>query len=336
MLERQPQTRLAHRLAREPGLASPDRAAGHVVGAQHIQPVGARFAKEDRFQQVAGGQHVSLQRVERVAQANSLQRLAVEVGEQGAQEEPLPVCRLIQPIAGVRSWRDAARQRLHAVDADRRTDLARAMQAADGHRLAPAAAAALQQRRADGGGAQHRLGGVGDGQNIVRRLIAPRPLPKGHAGQADQQAVVAGQFAPGPACPIGRQPGVDQGGMSRGERCAVQAARGQAHGRMIEDRHIGARHQRGGGLAVGGNLDVQGQHLFVAVPGQIAGIILEAVAGRRLDLDHLGREIGEQHGGHRPDHPLAEIDDAHAAIGGHLYGLPWLAAACVPRLTPKT
>src|SRR5581483_10439548 len=65
---------------------------------------------------------------------------------------------------------------------------------------------------------------------------------------------------------------------------------------------------------------------------QVAGMVLQPVAARRLDLHHLGLEVAEEHRGHGPRDALAEVGDADSPIGGQGHDLP---AALFPRLAVR-
>ena len=315
-----------HGLAREPGLARADRRAGDAVGLEELQPLGARAGLEHRLEGLAGQQRVRGEGFPVVAEAQGLDGAVVEGHEQGRQEEPLAIPALIEPVAGRGPQRRAARQRRVGQHPNRTGHLGDAVQAADGHRLALSAVVALQQGGADGGGAHHRLAIVAKRQDQVDRLVGIGALPEGDAAQRGQQAVVGGQPAPGPGRSIGRHPGVDQPGIGLRERPGVQAEGLELAGVVVEQGDVGARDEGPRLRHPGLGSQVQSEQVLVAVPGQVTGMILHPVALRRLDLDDVGLEVPQQHGGHGPGQPLGEVDDAHAGECGHFRRPPWCGA----------
>src|SRR6185437_10703444 len=80
---------------------------------------------------------------------------------------------------------------------------------------------------------------------------------------------------------------------------------------------VGAGDQLAGGRWASGGLKVQDEDLLVAVEGEVSRMVLQPVARRRLDLDHFGFEVAQQHGRHGSRDALTEVGDADATVGGH-------------------
>ena len=189
------------------------------------------------------------------------------------------------------------------------------MQATDHDRLALAAARPLQQRRADRRGAKHALAVPQQRQDQVHRLVGIAALAEGDAAQRGQQAVMRREIAPGATHAIGRHPGVDQARVGGGQGRGVKAQRLKFAGRVAEQGDIGAGDERASRRQPIERPKVEGQDLFVAVPGVVARMVLQPVAARELDLNHLSFEVAQQHRRHGPGLPLAEIDDTDAPVG---------------------
>ncbi len=311
------QPSLRHRLAGEPGFTRPHRGAGHAGGLEHQQPVRPRPGPEDRLQGVPGEERVGQEVLQPVGIAQGRDGQPVEVDEQGPQEQPFAVAAPIEPIARRGAQGRAPRQGRLLQHPHRAGDLRQAVQAAHHHALAQAAAAALQEGGADRAGARHALAIPGQRQHQMDRLIGIGALAERHPGERRQQAVVRRQPTPEAGGPIGRHPGVDQPGMGGGEARRVETQGLEPARRRVEQGHVGLGDQVAGRGQVGGRSEVQGQDLLVAVPGLVAGMVLQPVAAGGLDLDHLGPEIPQQHGRHGPGDPLAEVQDAQARIGRH-------------------
>ena len=195
---------------------------------------------------------------------------------------------------------DERRRRGHqrAVHSVHHDDLAEARslavdQGGDGDRRAPRALLVAQERI-----------------NGLDRAAVERGLPPRCAGRRSQQRVGLGRV--GGAVDVGRHVQVDQRGPRRaagkGVRRGGEPERGGPVGAR-GDHHVGCVQQG----PDGGRAGRLGEDDLVAVPhgraGQVAG---PAAAAVRLDPQHLGAEIGEQHRGDRPGHVGGAVEDAQS------------------------
>src|SRR5437764_11141123 len=100
---------------------------------------------------------------------------------------------------------------------------------------------------------------------------------------------------------------------------------------------MGLARQPGDNVLRQGILQVDGDAALVAVLGiELNRYIAAArIAARRLDLDHLGAEVGEDRGGERPGHEHREIHhpDARQGSPAHRGGSIQLWSAMPPSTT---
>ena len=156
--------------------------------------------------------------------------------------------------------------------------------------------------------------------------------PSGVAGQAHQPGdrlhdqVVAGQRRALPAAAEAADRGVDDAaGCAAATVVVVEPEAGQPAGPEVLDQ----RRRRGAASSrrerdVVGVLEVERDRALVAVDAEVVGRDAVAhrrhpgagvVAGRALDLDHLGAEVGEQHRGVGPGEDPGEVGDQQPAAG---------------------
>ena len=170
---------------------------------------------------------------------------------------------------------------------------------------------------------EHRRGLVGhDGPDHLRASRLGLGLDVGEAREALDDRVVDALLGVGSAVAGAADRDVDQARIER------------AHGRLAEaqpvhhlrpeilHQHVGAGDQLAQDLDALGLLEVDRQRALAAVGryeqgGELAGRIdrlaaaARDVAARRLDLDHVGALVGQEHRGKRPRHHAGEVDDPH-------------------------
>ena len=179
------------------------------------------------------------------------------------------------------------------------------------------------QRRCDRLGGENRGGLVGhDGPDHLRAPGLRIGLHVGEARKALDDGIVDALLGVGPAVAGAADRDVDQARIER------------AHGRFAEaqpihhlrpeilHQHVGAGDQLAQDVDALGLLEVDRQRALAAVGryeqgGELAGRIdrlaaaARDVAARRLDLDHVGALVGQEHRGERPRHHAGEVDDPH-------------------------
>ena len=178
---------------------------------------------------------------------------------------------------------------------------------------AAAGALALGERRLDRDDAEHAAHDVVHGGAGAHRLAGRA----GHVGEAahhlhdlvERQAVLVGTRQEA------LERAVDEPGMFRRERLVVEAEAFQQPRPEVLDQHVGGADQAPcRALALGCRGVDDHAALVAAVGGEEArsDALEEAgpVALRRLDLDHVGAKIGEDHPARRSHHHLGEFDDA--------------------------
>ena len=124
---------------------------------------------------------------------------------------------------------------------------------------------------------------------------------------------------------------MDQAGKARAQVLLVAQAP-FLHGAGLEvfGQHVGAFEQAQQDLAAGGLADVERDRLLVAVDAdEVAGVRLVAerrapvahlVALRRLDLDHLGAVVGQDHRAVGTAEHAGQVDDLDAGERTRGYG----------------
>ena len=167
--------------------------------------------------------------------------------------------------------------------------------------------------------------GVQAGHHVEDRDARAERLGVGAAGQAHQarhrldDEVVAGQHAALLRRTEAADGGVDDARVGRGDVVVAEAEAGEPAGPEVLHHDVGAARRAPGrasrSLVV---LEVEGDRALVAVDAEVvrrdavahrrlpgAGV----VTGRRLDLDHLGAEVGQQHRGVGAGQDPREVGD---------------------------
>ena len=169
------------------------------------------------------------------------------------------------------------------------------------------------------------------GERVADRQVRPHRRPIGIAGDVAQPAhgladrAEARLIAVGAGLPEPRQAQHDQPGIFRGQALVTQAPFFQRAGTEILDHDVRipchARHD----LLAFGSAQIDGHRFLVAVlhiPPQRRALVelapfAQGIAIRRLDLDHLGAELGEELSGKGARNELPQLQ--------HLYSLEGLA-----------
>ena len=97
---------------------------------------------------------------------------------------------------------------------------------------------------------------------------------------------------------------MDQPWVCGRQRRGLEVQPGEFARPMVEHHHVRCGEQGAELFAACLIGEVECQAVLVAVPGDIAGLAPCPVAFRRLELQDLGAEIRQQHGGHRAGKPL--------------------------------
>ena len=152
-----------------------------------------------------------------------------------------------------------------------------------------------------GAGAQRparRTGHVGEPAHHLHDLVERRPLLVRSGQEALQRAI-------------------DQPRIDLLEILGPQPALGHRARREILDHHVGRLQQLHQHRPALGRIGVEREALLVAIEvaeeaAAEAAQLARAIAVDRLDLDHLGAEIGQDHAAGRPEDGVGELDDADA------------------------
>jgi hypothetical protein len=171
---------------------------------------------------------------------------------------------------------------------------------------------------------QHRDRGVEAGHHVEDRDARPERRAAGVAGERHHarhglhDQVVAGQVpASGGAEAADRR--VDDGRVERADRLVVKAVLGQPARLEVLHQHVGPAGQLTGQAAIALVGQVERDRPLVPVDRQVVGG--HAVLGKRrhprpgviatgrLDLDHLGAHVGQQHRAVRPGEHPGEVRD---------------------------
>ena len=200
-------------------------------------------------------------------------------------------------------------------------------------RPAAAGGRALAERGHDSEGAEHAREQVRDRQPDPGRVAV------GGAGQAHQPGLGLDDLVEAGSRPVGtagaeagdRQR--DQAGVVLAQGGGVQAEPGEQAGPVVLDEHVGLGAQRAQPVGTRGVLEVQPHRPLAAVGGEevrrLGGRPLRravgrlderqpaaaVVAGGRLDLQHVGADVGEHHRGVGPGERAAQVDDPDACEG---------------------
>ena len=109
---------------------------------------------------------------------------------------------------------------------------------------------------------------------------------------------------------------VDEVGIDRPQRLVVETQlAGGGHPQVVV-HHVGPRHQGLEGGTGGRRLEVE-RHATLAplAGGEDPLHVAHLVARGRLHLDHVGSEVGQQHGAEGPGEEVPQIEDAQALRG---------------------
>jgi hypothetical protein len=268
-----------------------------------------------------------------VAQGGVVERLhqigPVAVGLQAEQPEPLAVGGAVavhQRVGDV----VAVVGRLDAAEAQARVDVPAddvdaGAQQRGRDELADAGALPRDQRRA------HRAD-RGDGGRVIahaaallRRLLALRRQRHADAGARPEGADVVGRpVAIGSARAVAGEVAVDEAAVDRVDAGEIETDTRQRAHAQVRDQHVGALDQACRDGAAFGVLEIDGDAALAAIvelerridrhvdAGRVQEQSAHRIAGRRLELDHLGAPVGEDAGGRRSGHPEAQLENSNA------------------------
>ena len=169
--------------------------------------------------------------------------------------------------------------------------------------------------------------GVQPGDHVEDRDPGPERRPVRVTGQAHQPGhglhheVIPGQVLAAARAEAADR-GVDDARVRRADRLVVQPVAGQPAGLEVLHEHVRPPGQLLRGGQVGLVLQVQRDRALVPVDGQEVGgpaLVVHrrhplpgVVAARALHLDHVGTEVGQQHGAVRAGQHPGEVGDQQA------------------------
>ncbi len=184
--------------------------------------------------------------------------------------------------------------------------------------LAAPGVLALAQRRLDGDHRERAAHDVDDGGAGAQRL-AGRPGHVGKPGHELHHLVECRAMLVG-AAEKTLERAIDEPRVGLGEIGIAAAEPVHGAGRVVFDRHVGGRRQAVQQRAAFVGLEIDGEAALVAVEGAEetggeAGQPPGRIAADRLDLDHVGAEIGEDQPRARPHDGVAEFEHADAGKG---------------------
>ncbi len=329
VVHRLPHRVRGHHVAREVLVARLHRLRRDVGVVEEAQPVVARLRREERLQHRDEG----LDRLgreqppRRVLEPRVRRQLRVVDGDQHAmeelrraarEEEPLPVGGLVeavcrQPALRAERARRAVRRARHLVRphaADLQRERARQLRDLDElpapppfarvqrprhRRRAHRARAVRRQRQHE----VHRVAGV-------RHLRREQPAHRGH--QCRRRRPVHER----PALAERRHGEVDERAVRRRQRRVVDAQRRRAALRLVDDDHVRRGGEQREARAAAVAREVEHRGALAAVQRLEREARAKRIAARRLDLDHVGAVIGEEHRRVRARDAGRRVDDAHA------------------------
>ena len=155
-------------------------------------------------------------------------------------------------------------------------------------------------------------GGVADalGDDVVGArpgvLVGEHHHPPALGGHHGVVSLVVGVGAAGAEA---GQRGVDQAGMAGAQGVVVDAQPPGDAGTVVFDDHIGVLCQGTGLVLAVLSLQVEDDAPLAAVPLNGTGRVPELLTVGRLDLDDLGAEVGQHHGGDSAGTAAGEIED---------------------------
>ena len=184
----------------------------------------------------------------------------------------------------------------------------------DADLLANARLPAAAERREDALRQQHRRReravGVGDetGARPVRDVLVDGHPP----GLRGDERIVPVEIATRPLRAVAGDGGVDRPRV-RFVHLVEADAEPLGHARPEACHHnIGRADELQGSFPAGVGLQIEDDALLPAIPCLERRNVARGVAVGRLDFDHLGAVVGEDHRRQRPDHPPAKVDDPNA------------------------
>src|SRR5205085_4152741 len=187
--------------------------------------------------------------------------------------------------------------------------------------LALAAPLAMKQGGRDAIGEKRRGEIIQHRAEHELRLVGPAALEHRHAGEALQHLVEATLLAERPLVAITGQPGINEARVELFKTRIIDAEASRHRGPEILDQHIGALDHAVQDreslllLQIEGNgaLAAIGPEEKASLTRQAGGELAQHVALRRLDLDDVGAEIGEERATVGPCQITAEIEHRDAA-----------------------
>ena len=198
--------------------------------------------------------------------------------------------------------------------------------------------------RQDGDRPEHAGRQVADGDADLGRLTAGRIRLAGdrhQAGRGLDDEVVAGSVGEWAIGAVAADGQVDQARIEAVQLVVGEAKPRQAADAEVLDQDVAPREQPRQHLAASGLLEVEAEAALVAVDGQVVGRLASvgrvrarvtgriglarlggtgegrspgarAIAVRRLDLDHVGTEVGQEHRAVRPRQDRRQVADDEA------------------------
>ncbi len=194
---------------------------------------------------------------------------------------------------------------------------------------------ALQQRRRERERARHAGGVVDHRRAELHRMHVLRAGHRHDPGRGLDHVVIGGLVAARPLLAEGRERGVDQPRVDRGQRVIAQPQGIERAGPVILDEHIGGGDELLEDLAVFLLLEVERNRALVGGLRQEArahvaavevlvgagGAALVGIVGM-LDLDHVRAQHGELVGRERPRQHVRDVDHPDAFERTRHPGLP--------------
>ena len=175
----------------------------------------------------------------------------------------------------------------------------------------------------DGVEREERAADVGNRHAGLGRRLAGMAGDAHHPGHRLRDQIEARALRPRPGLAEARDAGIDQARIDRGQRRVIDAEPLGDAGAVILDQDVGGLDQAVEHLACRLALQIEREAALVAVQVEEAEAVialeLEAhgaaglvAAVGRLDLDHVGAHVAQQHGAERPGHHLADVEHPHA------------------------
>ena len=193
---------------------------------------------------------------------------------------------------------------------------------ADFERTTAPAAIALDHRGQDGDGAVEAAGGVAQVKRNVRRPGLRMPGQAHAAAERLHDEVVAGAPGQRPVGAEGADRDADDARIDVRERRVAQAQTIHHAGAVVVVHHVGGLDQVEKNPASGGRLEIDAHALLVAVVAlelralafdlRTHAVVANRVALERLDLDHLGAEVGQDHRPERAGDEQRQVENGQA------------------------